>query len=50
MKRVVITSTTSMIGVALVEGCVRNGIEVLRIVRKKSSHLGRLPQSNLLKL
>lgn len=50
MKRVVITGATSMIGVALVEECIRNGIEVLGIVRKKSSRLTRLPQSSLLQL
>ena len=50
MKRVVITGATSMIGVALVEECISNGIEVLGIVRKNSSHLARLPQSKLLEL
>lgn len=50
MKRVVITGATSMIGVALIEECIKNGIEVLGIVRKKSSRLIRLPQSSLLEL
>ena len=28
MKRIVITGATSMIGVALTEECIRNGVEV----------------------
>lgn len=37
-----------MIGVALVEECLRNHVEVLAIVRRASRHANRLPQSELL--
>lgn len=50
MQRVVITGATSMIGVALIEECIKNGIEVLGIVRKESSRLIRLPTSSLLEV
>ncbi len=48
MDRVIITGATSMIGVALVEECLRNHVEVLAIVRRASKHADRLPQSELL--
>lgn len=50
MKRTVITGATSMIGIALVKECIQNGVEVLAIVRKQSSHLDRLPESELLRI
>ena len=50
MKRVVITGATSMIGVALINECIRNNIEVVAIVRKSSSRIGRLPCSDLLRV
>lgn len=48
MKYVVITGATSMVGVALIEECIRNNIRVLAIVRKHSHHIKRLPKSELL--
>jgi UDP-glucose 4-epimerase len=48
MKKVVITGATSMIGVALIEWCIEEGIEVLAIVRPSSKNVNRLPESNLL--
>ena len=36
MKRIVITGATSMIGVALTEECIRNGVEVCAVIRKDS--------------
>lgn len=50
MKRVVVTGATSMLGIALIEECVCNGIEVLAIVRRESSNLLRIPNSNSIKL
>lgn len=35
MKKIVITGATSMIGIALIEQCIKKNIEVLAIVRKK---------------
>lgn len=50
MKKVVITGATSMLGVALVKECIKNGVEVIAIVRKKSNNLDRLPISNLISI
>ena len=47
MKRAVVTGATSMVGVALTEECVHEGIEVLALVRKHSDRIIRLPQSEL---
>lgn len=48
MKRIVVTGATSMIGIALIEECIKNDVEVLAIIRKNSNRLYRLPQSELL--
>ena len=45
MKRVVITGATSMIGVALIEKCIENQVEVLALVRSGSNKLKRIPES-----
>lgn len=47
MKRVVVTGATSMIGAALIEECVKNDVEVLAIIRGRSTRLSRLPESKL---
>lgn len=46
MRRVVVTGATSMIGVALIKECIKNGVEVLAIVRRQSVNLNRLQNSN----
>lgn len=48
MKGVVVTGATSMIGVALIEECVRNNVPVAAIVRPDTSRLDRLPESELI--
>lgn len=50
MKRVVVTGATSMIGVALIQECLKNNIEVLAILRRQSGRLTRLPKSSLLEI
>ena len=45
MKKIVVTGATSMIGIALIEECIKKNIEVLAIVRKKSKNINRLPVS-----
>ena len=45
MKKIVITGATSMIGIALIEQCIKKNIEVLAIVRKKTKNISRLPVS-----
>lgn len=47
---VVVTGATSMIGVALINECIRNNDSVLAVVRKDSNHIERLPQSDLIKI
>lgn len=50
MKSVVVTGATSMIGVALIEECIKNNVKVLAILRKDSNRLYRLPQSELIRI
>lgn len=50
MKRIVITGATSMLGVALTEECIKNGVEVVAFVRKNSQKTARLPKSSLIHL
>ena len=50
MKKAVITGATSMLGLALVQECVANEVEVIAIVRRNSSNLSRLPESELIRL
>lgn len=42
MKRIVVTGATSMIGIALIEECLKNDVSVLAVVRRNSLRLGRL--------
>lgn len=37
-----------MLGIALIEECIRNNVEVWAVVRNNSSRLSRLPNSNLI--
>ena len=46
MKRIVVTGATSMIGVALIEECIKHEIEVYAVVRKSSAKQNRLPDSS----
>lgn len=48
MKKIAVTGATSMIGVALINECIKNNIEILAIVRPNSEKIKRLPQSDLL--
>lgn len=48
--KVIVTGATSMIGVALINQCLKNNDEVLAIVRENTSRMKRLPQSNLITL
>lgn len=45
-----ITGATCMLGVALIEECIKHNVEVLAIVRKNSKKKSRLPQSDLIEL
>ena len=50
MNAIVITGATGMIGSALIRCAVKEGIEVLCIVRENSGRINNLPQSDLLKI
>lgn len=45
MKKIVVTGATSMLGVATVEECLKNDIEVVAIIHRDSPNFYRLPQS-----
>lgn len=48
MKSAVVTGATSMIGVALIEECVKNNTPVAAIVRPNTRRIDRLPDSDLI--
>ena len=50
MKHIVVTGATSMIGVALIEECLRHDIEIYAVVRSSSGKAGRLPLSEKIHL
>lgn len=50
MKRVVVTGATSMLGLALINECVKNGVEVLAICRRESKKKKKIPNSPLIKI
>ena len=50
MQCVMVTGATSMIGCALIQECLKNGVGVIALARKGSSKLSRLPASSLLTL
>ena len=50
MKKIVVTGATSMLGVATIEECLANGIEVVAVVHKNSKNFYRLPKSSALKI
>lgn len=48
MKRIVLTGATSMLGVALIQECIKNKTEVFALLRPDSKKISRLPISNLI--
>ena len=50
MKRVVISGATSMLGIALIEECLRHSIEVLAIAHRHSARLKRIPKSDSVRI
>ncbi|MDO5156745.1 MAG: NAD(P)-dependent oxidoreductase [Eubacteriales bacterium] len=50
MKRVAITGVTGAIGIALIEACIENEIEVYALVHKNSKRNARIPKHKLLHL
>lgn len=50
MERVIITGATSMIGVALINECLKNNVEVIAISRVGSKNLNRIPISPLIRI
>lgn len=49
MQRIIVTGATSMIGVALIEECIKHGTELYAVVREGSEKRSRLPESSLIK-
>lgn len=45
--RVIITGPTGAIGIALIQECIKNNVEVLAICRKNSKRMKNIPQSPL---
>ena len=50
IKRVLITGPTGAVGVALINECIKNNIEVYAVVRKKSKRIDNLPKSDYVHL
>jgi len=48
--KIVITGATSMLGIALINECILNNVEVLAIVRENSTKIKRIPKSPLISL
>ena len=49
MKRIVITGPTGAIGMALIQKCIEEGIEVLALCRKESKRADRIPEHPLIR-
>lgn len=49
MKKIVVTGATSMIGIALIEEAIKQKVQVLAIIRKNSTRVNRLPNSQYIK-
>lgn len=47
MERIVITGPTGAIGIALINECISQGIEVYALCRKNSKRINRIPQNDL---
>lgn len=50
MRKVVLTGATSMLGVALINECIKNGVEVVALFHPNSANLERIPKSGLVRL
>ncbi|MGL5052197.1 MAG: NAD-dependent epimerase/dehydratase family protein [Cetobacterium sp.] len=50
MKKIIITGATSMIGIALIEECIKNRVYVTAISRENSYNLKRLPISEFVNI
>jgi len=50
MKRIVLTGATSMLGLSLIEECLKNNMEVVAIIRKNSPRKNNLPESQSIKI
>ena len=50
MKSIALTGATSMLGVALINECIKRGTSVLAFARRGSKNMGRVPRSPLVSL
>ena len=50
MNNIILTGATSMIGVALINECIKSNIKVTALVRKNSKNLNRIPDNDLINI
>lgn len=50
MKNIILTGATSMIGVALINECIKSNVNVTALVRKNSKNLNRIPDNDLINI
>ena len=50
MRKVVISGATSMIGLALIDKCLKENVDILALVNKNSSRKGRIPKNKHIKV
>lgn len=48
MEKIILTGSTSMLGVALINECIKNNTKVIAVVRPNSKNIDRLPNSDLI--
>lgn len=50
MRKAVISGATGMLGLSLLEKCIRDGVQVIALVSKNSKRISRIPASELVKI
>ena len=50
MKRIIVTGATGIVGISLIDECIKNNIEVIALVRRDSANVRRIPDSPLVKI
>lgn len=48
LNNIILTGATSMIGVSLIDECIKHEVKVTALVRKNSKNINRIPKSNLI--
>lgn len=50
MKKIIVTGATSMLGLALIDECIKNNVYVLAIIREKSGRRNKIPNNKNIKI